>query len=227
MDVAKDASAGLLIMLSAERKLQFLTAFTTLLTLALAVGCRGFFVNPKLTSITVTPATPSLTLNQTLQMTATGNFDDGSTKNLTGSSTWTSSANTQVSVNATGLITALANTTSPVTITATNGTISGSTTATVGQTLQSISLTVSPSSTTVAAGAQLTFTATGTFSNGGGTQNITSSVTWTINPSSFIPGGISSQGVGTVSSTATSGQTFSVVASSGGINSNTLNFTIQ
>jgi len=101
--------------------------------LALAVGCRGFFVNPKLTSITVTPVTPSLTLNQALQMTATGNFDDGSTKNLTGTSTWTSSANTQVSVNSTGLITALANTTSAVTITATNGTVSGSTTATVGQ----------------------------------------------------------------------------------------------
>jgi len=221
------SAPGLFTMSSTTRKLQILVAFTTLLTLALAVGCKGFFVNPKLASITLTPATPSLTLNQTQQMTATGNFDDGSTKNLTGTSTWSSSASTQVSVNSTGLITAVANTTSPVTITATNGTVSGTTTVTVGQTLTAIALAVSPSSTTVAAGAQLTFTATGTFSNGGGTQNITSSVTWTINPSTFIPGGINSQGVGTVSSTATLGQTFSVSASSSGVTSTPINFTIQ
>jgi uncharacterized protein YjdB len=120
-------------MLSAERKGQLLVALTILLTLALAVGCRGFFVNPKLTSITVTPATPALTVSQTQQMTATGNFDDGSTKNLTGTSTWSSSVPAEVSVSNTGLITAVANTTSPVTITATNGTLSGSTTVTVGQ----------------------------------------------------------------------------------------------
>ena len=191
-------------MLSAKRKLQLLAAFTALLTLALAVGCRGFFVNPKLTSITVTPATPSLTLNQALQMTATGNFDDGSTKNLTGTSTWTSSANTQVSVNSTGLITALANTTSAVTITATNGTVSGSTTATVGQQTivvapanQSYSLSTNPGPhqyTATLNGTDVTATATWTSSN--------TSVA-TVVQSGTGAGQVTAVGVGTANITAT------------------------
>jgi len=191
-------------MLSAKRKLQLLAAFTALLTLALAVGCRGFFVNPKLTSITVTPATPSLTLNQALQMTATGNFDDGSTKNLTGTSTWTSSANTQVSVNSTGLITALANTTSAVTITATNGTVSGSTTATVGQQ----TIVVAPANQTYSLSTnpgphQYTATLNGT--------DVTATATWTSSNTSVATvvqsgtgaGQVTAVGVGTANITAT------------------------
>ena len=191
-------------MLSAKRKLQLLAAFTALLTLALAVGCRGFFVNPKLTSITVTPITPSLTLNQTLQMTATGNFDDGSTKNLTGTSKWTSSANTQVSVNSTGLITALANTTSAVTITATNGTVSGSTTATVGQQ----TIVVAPANQTYSLSTnpgphQYTATLNGT--------DVTATATWTSSNTSVATvvqsgtgaGQVTAVGVGTANITAT------------------------
>ncbi len=191
-------------MLSAKRKLRLLTAFTTLFMLALAVGCRGFFVNPKLTSITVTPVTPSLTLNQALQMTATGNFDDGSTKNLTGTSTWTSSANTQVSVNSTGLITALANTTSVVTITATNGTVSGSTTATVGQQ----TIVVAPANQTYSLSTnpgphQYTATLNGT--------DVTATATWTSSNTSVATvvqsgtgaGQVTAVGVGTANITAT------------------------
>ena len=191
-------------MLSAKRKLRLLTAFTTLFMLALAVGCRGFFVNPKLTSITVTPVTPSLTLNQALQMTATGNFDDGSTKNLTGTSKWTSSANTQVSVNSTGLITALANTTSAVTITATNGTVSGSTTATVGQQ----TIVVAPANQTYSLSTnpgphQYTATLNGT--------DVTATATWTSSNTSVATvvqsgtgaGQVTAVGVGTANITAT------------------------
>jgi len=191
-------------MSSTKRKLQLLAAFTALLTLALAVGCRGFFVNPKLTSITVTPITPSLTLNQTLQMTATGNFDDGSTKNLTGTSTWTSSANTQVSVNSTGLITALANTTSAVTITATDGTVSGSTTATVGQQ----TIVVAPANQTYSLSTnpgphQYTATLNGT--------DVTATATWTSSNTSVATvvqsgtgaGQVTAVGVGTANITAT------------------------
>ncbi len=191
-------------MLSAKRKLRLLTAFTTLFMLALAVGCRGFFVNPKLTSITVTPVTPSLTLNQALQMTATGNFDDGSTKNLTGTSKWTSSANTQVSVNSTGLITALANTTSAVTITATDGTVSGSTTATVGQQ----TIVVAPANQTYSLSTnpgphQYTATLNGT--------DVTATATWTSSNTSVATvvqsgtgaGQVTAVGVGTANITAT------------------------
>ena len=43
----------------------------TVLTSALA-GCKGFILNPTLTSIVVSPATPSITARNTQQMVATG-----------------------------------------------------------------------------------------------------------------------------------------------------------
>ena len=57
--------------------------FAALSLLALAAGCRGFFVNPTLQSITVAPSTGSVAPAGTIQMTATGTFDDGSTSNVT------------------------------------------------------------------------------------------------------------------------------------------------
>ncbi len=63
----------------AKPKLLF-CLITSLFCLTFGVGCRGFFVNPTLTTITVGPATPSVQQGSTLQMTATGTFDDvGST----------------------------------------------------------------------------------------------------------------------------------------------------
>jgi uncharacterized protein YjdB len=191
-------------MSSTKRKLQLLAAFTTLLSLVLAVGCKGFFVNPKLTSITITPTTPSLTLNQTQQLTATGNFDDGSTKNLTGTSTWSSSDSAEVSVNSTGLITAAANTTSPVTITATNGTLSGTTTVTVGQQ----TIVVAPANQTYSLSTnpgphQYTATLNGT--------DVTATATWassntsvaTVVQSGTGAGQVTAVGIGTANITAT------------------------
>ncbi|PYX62695.1 MAG: hypothetical protein DMG74_19860, partial [Acidobacteria bacterium] len=70
-------------MLTAKRKLYLCLVFIALLGMIFAVGCRGFFVNPTLTTVTVGPSTPSIQQGKTLQMTATGTFDDGSTKTLT------------------------------------------------------------------------------------------------------------------------------------------------
>src|SRR5215467_177431 len=110
--------------------------------LAAIVACNGFFVNPTLSSITVTPSNPTLqSVNQTVQLTATGTFDDGSTKNLTASSstTWSSSDPTAVTVNNAGLVKVVSITgPSSVTITATNssssGAVSGTTTICIGTT---------------------------------------------------------------------------------------------
>ena len=62
-----------------------MATFAALFLLALAAGCRGFFVNPTLTSLAVSPTSASLIKAQTQQLSATGNYDDGSTKDLTGS----------------------------------------------------------------------------------------------------------------------------------------------
>jgi hypothetical protein len=159
-----------------------LTVSTVVLISALA-GCRGFFVKPTLSSITVTPATPNLQIGNTQQMTATGNFNDGTTGSVSNVS-WTSSVPGQVSVSSTGLVKALADTTSPVTITATSGTVSGSTTVTVGA---SSTVTVTSNSgntisltTNGGTGSTVSFTAT---QSG---NNVTSSATWSSSNTSII-----------------------------------------
>src|SRR5262249_23276989 len=44
-----------------------------------------------LQSITITPASPDIVVNSTLQFTATGHYDDGSTRDLTSIAVWSSS----------------------------------------------------------------------------------------------------------------------------------------
>ena len=188
-------------MSTSKRKWLLFSAFLGLLSLV-GVGCRGFFVNPTLTSMTVTPASPNLQIGGTLQLIATGNNDDGSTKNLTTSSTWTTSDASKVTVSSTGLVKGIASTTG-VTITATNGTVSGTDTVTVGQTTQTLSLSSSPSSpislTIVGSNSTITFTAT---LNG---SDVTNSTTFTSNNTSVIsaPSGNTATIVGVGSATIT------------------------
>lgn len=188
-------------MSTSKRKWLLFSAFLGLVSLV-GVGCRGFFVNPTLTSMTVTPASPNLQIGGTLQLIATGNNDDGSTKNLTTSSTWTTSDASKVTVSSTGLVKGIASTTG-VTITATNGTVSGTDTVTVGQTTQALSLSSSPSSpislTIVGSNSTITFTAT---LNG---SDVTNSTTFTSNNTSVIsaPTGNTATIVGVGSATIT------------------------
>lgn len=136
-------------MLTAKRKWLLLSAFTVLLSLT-GAGCRGFFVNPKLTGLTVTPASLNLQIGASQQLVATGNYDDGSTKSLNGSSTtWSSADPTHVSVSTGGVATGVAGTTSGVAITATNGGFTGSTTVTVGATTITITCNSCSSGNTI------------------------------------------------------------------------------
>jgi uncharacterized protein YjdB len=130
--------------------------------------------NPTLVSISVTPATVSTTVGTIQQFTATGTYSNGSTQNLTTSVTWSSSSTSVATIASTGLATAKG--AGSTTIQATSGAISGSSTLTVtNPTLVSISVT--PSTASIAVGGTQQFTATGTYSNGS-TQNLTGSVTW-------------------------------------------------
>jgi len=131
-------------MLTPKRKISLLTAFTVLMCLGWA-GCQGFFVKPALTKMAVNPSTVSVLVNQTTPLTATGTFDDGSTADETGSSTWSSSDVAHATVNSSGVVTGVANTSSAVTITATKNGISGTASVSVGT--QTLTVT-SPSGTT-------------------------------------------------------------------------------
>src|SRR5205823_2293757 len=80
---------------------------------------------PVLQSVAVTPATPSILLNQSQQFTATGTFSDNSTADVTTTSTWSSSDQNIATIGAnTGLASPVASG-GPVTITATPGGVSG------------------------------------------------------------------------------------------------------
>jgi Big-like domain-containing protein/immunoglobulin I-set domain protein len=166
-------------MLSNLRKLQLLVAFTTLFSLAGAVGCRGFFKDPQLTSITVGPQNVNLQQGDTLQMTAVGNFDDGSTATLTSGVFWSSSDDTIASITQGGTVTGVRSGT--VTISASSGATTGTTTVVV--VLNNVTaITISPNNQNVALGGTTTFTCDATVS-GGPPVPITSSVTWTVTDS--------------------------------------------
>lgn len=200
-------------MLKTKRKLQLSAAFAALMLTASSIGCSGFFVDPTLTTITVTPATPSVIAGDTLQLTATGSYDDGSTKNISGSVTWTTSDNGVATVSSAGLLTGVAEGTA--TLTATSAAISGTTTATVQISgLQSI--TLSPTGPSIKQGATQQFTATGHLQDG--STKVLTSVTWTSSNTDVAT--IDATGLATALSVTASSAT-TITATSGTVSANT------
>lgn len=132
---------------------------------------------PNLVSLVTSPASRSIAAGTTTQFSATGTFTDGSTQNVTGIVTWTSSDSSVASINlngAPGLAMGIAP--GAVTITAASGNIASSSSLSVTNATLS-SITVSPATIAVPLGVLQQFTATGTFSDGT-TQDVTNSVTW-------------------------------------------------
>lgn len=133
-----------------SKKSRLIGAIAVLSTVALLASCRGFFVNPTLTAVTVGPQA-TLAINQSIQMTATGTYSDGTQKQINSGVAWSSSDSTAVSISSGGLATGL--TQGSATITGSAGSCSacsGTTTVTVQITVNSLSVT--PSSQTVTAG---------------------------------------------------------------------------
>jgi hypothetical protein len=200
------------IMSLTSRKLRLAGAFAALATLALAVGCRGFFVNPILSSLAVGPATPTIqtgTTGNTVQMTASGTFNDGSTGNPAVS--WTSTPTSVATISATGLATAVSLGTATITATSTqNAAIAGSTTLTV--TVGCItSIAVTPTTNSVSAGTGIQYIAMANTCNG--TFDITDIATWKSSNTTDVTidstGFASTLVAGTVNITATSGTVIS------------------
>jgi hypothetical protein len=144
-------------MLSRKKKLQLVAAFATFFLFAVGVACSGFFVAPVLTSITVGP---TATINQgaTVQESAIGTYNDGSTLPLGSGVQWSSSDTSFASVNSSGLVTG----TSPgtATITAAFQTTSGTSSITVS--LGSVTaLKISSSAACVTSAGNTNITASG------------------------------------------------------------------
>jgi hypothetical protein len=172
-------------MSSPKQKLRLAGSIAALATLALAVSCRGFFVNPTVSTITIDPPDPTVgfgTGSTTVQMTAVATYNDGSTGNLTSGTScsgnvvcWSSSDPTTASITTGGVLSGVQAGTA--TLTAASGAASGTTTVTVAETVTS--MTITPTSSGLTANGQTqNFTINGTTSSG--SQNISALVTLTL-----------------------------------------------
>jgi trimeric autotransporter adhesin len=192
-----------------KRKLQLLATLTILFLLAFSLSCTGFFVNPTLTGVQVGP-TASIQQTKTIQESATGTYDDGTTKTLSsGSGVVWSIADSQGSSVATISDTGLVTGTSPgqATVTGAVGTLSGTSTITV--TLSNLtSIQITPKTATITSGQTQQYAAMAN----GGTTVITNSVLWTLNAGS-VTGVSIDQVAGLVSTTSGDGGTVTIQAS--------------
>jgi hypothetical protein len=210
---------------SKTQRVRLIGAFAVLATMALAASCRGFFVKPTLSSIAVGPASPSIqtgSTNNTVQMFATGTFNDGSTGNP--SVSWTISPTTTATINGNGLVTSVATGTATVTATANqNPSITGTQTVTVTVgCIQSIAVT--PTSGTISNGGITSVQLTAKANTCNGSVDITNVAQWASNNTMIatVSGGV-------VSPTGTTGAdgTVTITASSGGINSNPVTINVS
>ena len=215
-------------MSSLNRNLRILATFAALSLLALAAGCRGFFVNPTLTSITVAPTSASIVEGRP----ATDQCDrqlqrrqhQGSDGKRYLDDVRVDGCDCQQGRSGNRGCNHIANPPGTATITATSGTITATSTITVN-TGPLTAIAISTTTPNPAAGQTVVFTALGTYSGSAQQQDITNLVTWSSSNTAVIA--TISSGSGAVSSTATSGSTTNVTASLNGINSNTLTITVQ
>jgi len=129
---------------------------------------------PTLTSITITPARPKAPLGATQQFTATGAYSDGATADLTNTVTWSSSKVKVATINASGLLSSVAQ--GKTTITAKSGSVSASTTVTVGA-KKLVSVVISPLGARVTTGNTEQYQAIGGYTDGT-SADITTTGTW-------------------------------------------------
>ncbi|MBI3748934.1 MAG: Ig-like domain-containing protein [Chloroflexi bacterium] len=135
---------------------------------------RWALVPPVITSIDVTPTTPTIPNGTDRQFTATGTYSDGSTADITGSAIWASATPAVATIGGTGLAHAVGQGTSS--ISASLDGVSGSTLLTVGPPTL-VSIAVTPSKSSIPAGANQQFTATGSYSDAS-TLDLSASVSW-------------------------------------------------
>ena len=216
-------------MRTSEQKYSLAAAVLAGLLLMVASGCTGFFVNPTLSSLAIGPSNQTITVNPhvTLQMSATGTYSDGSTKDLTGKVSWSSSNTSCATVSTSGLVSPASSVTGicTTTIGAASGTVTASgATLTVSEgTPTSITLTVSNSNPV--ANSSVTFTAKALFPGSGTPQDITASVTWNNSDTTDLTltqGG----GSGTIAAGA-SGKQITVSATFDNVISNSVTLNVQ
>lgn len=160
------------------RRWQIFILAIILLTIGVALGCEGFFVDPLLTGIAVGPST-TIQTGTTMQMSAVGSYNDGSQKKLSSHVYWSTATPRVASVDGSGVVSGVAPGQSVVT--AASETVTGSATVTViiGS-LSSIQVTSQDGFNSIVYGSNEQFVATGT--SNGQQFDLTNSVTWSTDP---------------------------------------------
>ncbi|MDO9452743.1 MAG: Ig-like domain-containing protein [Stagnimonas sp.] len=140
--------------------------------------------NVTLSSVTVTPTNPTLAKGTQRALTATANFSDSSTQDVTSQASWSSSDSTKATVSDTagskGLVVAVAVGSSTITAALSNAEPSSKKSGTTSVTVNAATLSsiqVTPSTASAAKGTQQAFAANGTYSDGT-MADITTTVTW-------------------------------------------------
>jgi Bacterial Ig-like domain (group 2) len=201
-------------MLSSKKKLQLGAAFATLFLFALGVGCSGFFVDPVLTSIAVGP-TATISQGNTVQESAIGTYNDGSTKVLSSGVQWSSSASTTASVSTSGLVTG--NSPGTATITAAFQATSGTSSVTVALGNVTALKITPPSANITVVGGTATFFAYATVTGDPNPVDVSPNANWTVSdPTNFTITVPTTTGVGvtiTAGSGAQTGERVTVGAS--------------
>ena len=176
--------------------------------------------SPTLTSIAVSPSSPTLGVGASQQFTATGSYSDGSQQNLTTSATWSTSDSSVATMSNTtetqGFSVAMA--VGSATITATLGNVSGSSSVTVVSSTAATAPSISSiSPTSGSAGTQITVNGFGFGSSQG------NGYVWIGSTIGIVNSWSDTQIMATVASGASSGM---VQVQQGGQQSNGISFTV-
>jgi uncharacterized protein YjdB len=178
-----------------------IAAGTTTITATLGSVTQTFTITvstPTISDIFVSPDGLTEPIGVSQQYTATADYSDGSSSDLSSGITWVSSAPAVATVDSSGVVTTVGQGTT--TISATVGSFSDSSTLTVVPAhLQSI--TVTPSTAKLAAGTLLQFTATGNFDDGS-TQPLTS-LAWSSSAQNLLTIDVNGVATGVVAGSAT------------------------
>ncbi len=146
---------------------------------------------PTLSSLSVSPASTTVVVSNNQQFVATGVFTDGSQREMTSSVVWSSTQPATATISASGL--AVSKQQGTAIISAASGSLKGSATLAV-MPAPLVSLSVSPSSSSLIKGSSQQLRAIGTFSDKS-TQDLTSVVNWTSSATSIAT--VSSSGLAT------------------------------
>ena len=170
---------------------------------SVAPGSATLTVTPAvLTEIDIAPDAQYIPVGGQLQLSLTGTYSDASTQDITANATWTSSDPTLASVDpATGIVTGVANSNNnPVTITATYGSITSTTTVYVTDAVP-VSIQLTPSTSSIANGTTQQYAVNVVYTDGS-LQPVTAGLSWL--SSSATVAGVNSNGLATA---LTPGQT--------------------